>query len=546
MHISKIAIQNFKSIYDPLVIDFDTQYGGFWKLSGPVGSGKTSIGEAILFGLYGSVGGKTNGSLISWGRKHGKVEIWLQASGRQIYIRREMNSYGQSPMYAEIDGEELITPDKRGTQSVLEQEYYDISRTTLELLCIISFNNFKSLVTLNARDSRAFLDQVLGISSLTPYIEACKALSKEAGQDLERVRGDIRRSEAQIETARSLMAKSHVEGDSAEVRSQIQELSRKIQDINDSLAKAQREIQGRISKARERLSEIKSHGKEASKAIALIEGGKCPTCGSPMDRGPLEGLQERRKALLEEYSKIQKEIEGMEGDLGKRSGEAREEAQPLEKDLQEKKALLVRLQEQERRRKVTTGEIEALQASLQDASLRAEVLERSLVQWSSLLDILTVDVKQYIISSFIPALNQNIASFARRMPLAYSIVFDNAFKCTISLAGTEDEIPISSLSTGQLKIADMTVIMAVLGTVMGSGGLNVMFLDELFSNLSKDSGDEMVRVLREFAPPSSSVFIISHTDIDDRGFDGVLSLHLEKDPKENRYFTRWDSRKIGG
>ena len=545
MHISKIAIQNFKSIYDPLVIDFDTQYGGFWKLSGPVGSGKTSIGEAILFGLYGSVGGKTNGSLISWGRKHGKVEIWLQASGRQIYIRREMNSYGQSPMYAEIDGEELITPDKRGTQSVLEQEYYDISRTTLELLCIISFNNFKSLVTLNARDSRAFLDQVLGISSLTPYIEACKALSKEAGQDLERVRGDIRRSEAQIETARSLMAKSHVEGDSAEVRSQIQELSGKIQDINDSLAKTQREIQGRISKARERLSEIKSHGKEASKAIALIEGGKCPTCGSPMDRGPLEGLQERRKALLEEYSKIQKEIEGMEGDLGKRSGEAREEARPLEKDLQEKKALLVRLQEQERRRKVTTGEIEALQASLQDASLRAEVLERSLIQWSSLLDILTVDVKQYIISSFIPALNQNIASFARRMSLAYSIVFDNAFKCTISLAGTEDEIPISSLSTGQLKIADMTVIMAVLGTVMGSGGLNVMFLDELFSNLSKDSGDEMVRVLREFAPPSSSVFIISHTDIDDRGFDGVLSLHLEKDPKENRYFTRWDSRKIG-
>ena len=545
MHISKIAIQNFKSIYDPLVIDFDTQYGGFWKLSGPVGSGKTSIGEAILFGLYGSVGGKTNGSLISWGRKHGKVEIWLQASGRQIYIRREMNSYGQSPMYAEIDGEELITPDKRGTQSVLEQEYYDISRTTLELLCIISFNNFKSLVTLNARDSRAFLDQVLGISSLTPYIEACKALSKEAGQDLERVRGDIRRSEAQIETARSLMAKSHVEGDSAEVRSQIQELSGKIQDINDSLAKTQREIQGRISKARERLSEIKSHGKEASKAIALIEGGKCPTCGSPMARGPLEGLQERRKALLEEYSKIQKEIEGMEGDLGKRSGEAREEARPLEKDLQEKKALLVRLQEQERRRKVTTGEIEALQASLQDASLRAEVLERSLIQWSSLLDILTVDVKQYIISSFIPALNQNIASFARRMSLAYSIVFDNAFKCTISLAGTEDEIPISSLSTGQLKIADMTVIMAVLGTVMGSGGLNVMFLDELFSNLSKDSGDEMVRVLREFAPPSSSVFIISHTDIDDRGFDGVLSLHLEKDPKENRYFTRWDSRKIG-
>lgn len=545
MHISKISIQNFKSIYDPLVIDFDTQYGGFWKLSGPVGSGKTSIGEAILFGLYGSVGGKTNGSLISWGRKHGKVEIWLQASGHQVYIRREMNSYGQSPMYAEIDGEELITPDKRGTQSVLEQEYYDISRTTLELLCIISFNNFKSLVTLNARDSRAFLDQVLGISSLTPYIEACKTLSREAGNNLEKARGDIRTIEAQIETARSLMAKSHVEGDPDQVRGQIQEILKSINKINESLKETQKDVQGRISQGRERLSEIKSQGKETSKAIALIEGGKCPTCGSPMDRGPLEGLQEKRKTLLEEYSKIQKEIEALGKELDKKSQEAKSQNEPLEKDLQEKKSLLVRLQEQERRRKVTSGEIEALEAALGESKLKAEILERSLIQWSSLLDILTVDVKQYIISSFIPALNQNIASFAHRMSLAYSIVFDNSFKCTISLAGTEDEIPISSLSTGQLKIADMTVIMAVLGTVMGSGGLNVMFLDELFSNLSKDSGDEMVRVLREFAPPSSSVFIISHTDIDDRGFDGVLSLHLEKDPKENRYFTRWDSRKIG-
>ena len=46
MKIHKIKIEKFKSIYDPLEIDFQ-QVKGFWQISGPVGSGKTTIGEAI-------------------------------------------------------------------------------------------------------------------------------------------------------------------------------------------------------------------------------------------------------------------------------------------------------------------------------------------------------------------------------------------------------------------------------------------------------------------------------------------------------------------
>ena len=48
MYINKIKISNFKSIYDPLELDF-TLNNGFWKISGAVGAGKTTIGEAIIF-----------------------------------------------------------------------------------------------------------------------------------------------------------------------------------------------------------------------------------------------------------------------------------------------------------------------------------------------------------------------------------------------------------------------------------------------------------------------------------------------------------------
>ena len=103
MNIQKIKIENFKSIYEPLELDFN-DIKGFWKISGSVGAGKTTIGEAIIFGLFGTVGGKNNSDLISWGKKHGLIEIWLTTKGRNLYIKRELNAYGQSPIYVEVDG----------------------------------------------------------------------------------------------------------------------------------------------------------------------------------------------------------------------------------------------------------------------------------------------------------------------------------------------------------------------------------------------------------------------------------------------------------
>ena len=64
MYIEKIKIENFKSIYDPLELDF-TNIKGLWKINGDVGSGKTTIGEAVIFGLFGSIKGKNNADLIS-------------------------------------------------------------------------------------------------------------------------------------------------------------------------------------------------------------------------------------------------------------------------------------------------------------------------------------------------------------------------------------------------------------------------------------------------------------------------------------------------
>jgi ABC-type multidrug transport system ATPase subunit len=132
-----------------------------------------------------------------------------------------------------------------------------------------------------------------------------------------------------------------------------------------------------------------------------------------------------------------------------------------------------------------------------------------------------------ILESFIPALNKNIMQYAQQLHQPYIVSFDNSFKCSVSLCGYNNDIPLSSLSTGQLKTVDMMIILGILGTVIGSASANVIFLDELFSNLDGNLRNDMCSVLKNFITDGDTIFVISHQDLDDRYFNGTIKLHID-------------------
>jgi ABC-type multidrug transport system ATPase subunit len=149
------------------------------------------------------------------------------------------------------------------------------------------------------------------------------------------------------------------------------------------------------------------------------------------------------------------------------------------------------------------------------------------VSWDRLCNILSNDVRAKILESFIPALNKNIMRYATELHQPYIVSFDNSFKCSVSLCGYNDNIPLSSLSTGQLKTVDMMIILGVLGTVIGASSTNVIFLDELFSNLDGGLRNDMCSVLHNFISPNDTMFVISHQDLDERYFNGTIKLHID-------------------
>ena len=167
MRIKDITIRNFRSLYGEHFFDFNS-LDGLTKLSGVIGVGKTSLGEAILFGLFGKVREHNNPDLCSWHIKKDEcfVELNMISKNKEINIKRSLTQ----PLEVTIDGKLLSASNKKDTQEILEEEYYDVPKLAIEKMCIISFNAFKnSLAAMNPGETRQFLDDIFGFKTFTEY-----------------------------------------------------------------------------------------------------------------------------------------------------------------------------------------------------------------------------------------------------------------------------------------------------------------------------------------------------------------------------------------
>lgn len=536
MYIRKIKIDKFKSFYEPLELDFD-QVKGLWKVSGSVGSGKTSIGEAILFGLFGTISGKNNGDLVSWGHEFAHIELWCRSNSREIYIKRKVAASGWSNIYVEIDGEELVFTNKRDAQKQLEEEYFDVSRVTMELLCIISFNNFKSLATLNPGETKRFLDQVLGFYTLTQYSDACKQLKHDNDHKINDIQSEIMKIDARLDTLHQMSNVKFIEGDIDECNKQLKEIDKQAAEFITKHSNVINDLQTKNNKLSQESLKIKTLGQAKAKEIAFIEKGICPTCGAPIDQSQLETKKAEKEVLLKQYTDLNTQINENVSLVNQEKRKYEDNIKPLKEQKEVLRNKISTLRAQESRLTVNQEEIEKLKIEKSKQEAEYDKCLAECTNWDRLINIISNDVRAKILESFIPALNKNIMKYATELHQPYIVSFDRMFKCFVSLAGYEKDIPLSSLSTGQLKTVDMMIILGVLGTIIGSSSANVIFLDELFSNLDGGLRNDMCSVLHNFISKNNTMFVISHQDLDEKYFNGTMKLHIDHKGQFEKHST---------
>lgn len=526
MRLHNIRIRDFKSLYGDNYFDFDT-LDGLVKLSGAIGSGKTSLGEAIIWGLFGTIKKINNTHLIAWNTKACEIEINLESKGHNINILRNI----KENLQIHVDGKLLIASNKRDTQQILEEEYFDVPKLTVIKMCVISFNEFNSIAAMNPGETKQFLDNVFGFKTFTEYNEQSVVEKKEEVRQQTELNAIYTETENQMQYLINKKSEQQKElSNSIDIDKLTEDRAiyvDKGKALKDKFNELTAEYKQKDSDMYNKMLELSTLGKVAKNNYNTFKSGKCPTCGHEVDNDKIEEY----KSTMLKYAASYKEIDAARMQL-------KDEYQPkideLNKEMSELRTLIsdidTKIKIHENNKRLINENYDALineyKEKLVSIKSKIDKSDIEIGEWNEIGDLFAKTLRYNLLDTLIPNINSSIQYYMNKLDQNYSVEFDKEFKPHIYIDGYQKEISYNSLSTGQRKTLDMAVIFGVLQNIIATVNFNVFFLDELFSNLDSDSRNTMLDLLNSTLAKDRSIFVINHAEMNDDYFKHKIRVKL--------------------
>ena len=526
MRLHNIRIRDFKSLYGDNYFDFDT-LDGLVKLSGAIGSGKTSLGEAIIWGLFGTIKKINNTHLIAWNTKACEIEINLESKGHNINILRNI----KENLQIHVDGKLLIASNKRDTQQILEEEYFDVPKLTVIKMCVISFNEFNSIAAMNPGETKQFLDNVFGFKTFTEYNEQSVVEKKEEVRQQTELNAIYTETENQMQYLINKKSEQQKElSNSIDIDKLTEDRAiyvDKGKALKDKFNELTAEYKQKDSDMYNKMVELSTLGKVAKNNYNTFKSGKCPTCGHEVDNDKIEEY----KSTMLKYAASYKDIDAARIQL---KNEYQPKIDELNKEISELRTLIsdidTKIKIHENNKRLINENYDALineyKEKLVSIKSKIDKSDIEIGEWNEIGDLFAKTLRYNLLDTLIPNINSSIQYYMNKLDQNYSVEFDKEFKPHIYIDGYQKEISYNSLSTGQRKTLDMAVIFGVLQNIIANVNFNVFFLDELFSNLDSDSRNTMLDLLNSTLAKDRSIFVINHAEMNDDYFKHKIRVKL--------------------
>lgn len=542
MIIHNIRISNFKSLYGEHYFDFD-KCKGLIKLSGPIGSGKTSLAEAIIWGLFGNIKGQTNTSIVSWNEKVCEIELNITSNNKQINIKRNL----KEPLYISVDGKTIAASNKKDTQQILEEELLDVPKLAIVKMCIISFSQFNSLANMNPAETKQFLDDIFGFKLFTEYNNIIVNERKIFQNEIIKLEALFEETNKQIETLKEKKDKQKNEiinntnisklneDKSIYLEKGIEIKTKKDNIINEKNAKI-KEIDLNIREIDKKIVEITTLGKQARNNYNTFKSGICPTCGQKIEQSHLDLYKNQINECQSNYENCNKEKQNLEKKKIEISNSYNSNINDFESQLEEFRSKINLINSE---LKTYNESIELInnnydeliseyEAKLQNIDNNLKKSNKDLLEWDELSTLFTKTLRYRLLETLIPHINKSIQYFINKLDQSFSLKFDQEFKAHIYVEYYNREIAYNNLSTGQKKTLDLAIIFGILQNIMTTIDTNIIFLDELFSNMDADARNIMLSLLNEsISDNNKSIFVVNHAEMQDDYFDHKIRVKLE-------------------
>ena len=539
MKIHKIKITNFRSLYGTHEFVFD-DLEGLVKLSGPIGSGKTSVGEAVICALFGKVKDHTSPNMIAWGTDTYELEVDLTSRGHNIHVIRNP----KKQLDVTVDGKQIAATGKNDMQSTLE-EYYDVPRLAIEKMCIINFNSFSSLASLTPYETKQFLDDIFGFHTFTEYNDEVVLERKDEQVRLTGLQAILQDTQQQIQYLENKKQKQQEEilnsvditGLDAKREEYVNEGIRlkTIYDTNNADIQALRsECAQKVNELRRKQTEAATLGKVQKDNYNKFKEGKCPTCGHDIEQTVIESYKQKMESYAADWHHYEEDIQKINDEYNEKTFEKININNDL---LTQMNDLKQHIREIDNKVNIYKNNLKLINENFDDLISsyikKREDIERQITEsdkeigeWNELNDLFSKTLRYKLLDTLIPHINSSIHYYMSKLEQGYKVVYDQEFKAHIYTDNIDGEISYKDLSTGQKKTLDMAIIFGILQNLIANVDFNLVFLDELFANLDTDARNTMLSVLQESLAEHRSVFVINHADMSDDFFNHKIRVRL--------------------
>lgn len=512
-------------------------------IEGENGSGKSSIKEALTVSAYGRSAIRKMKDLPNWINKSAYTYNELETSnGDQVIIER-----GIDPNFTQIkiNGVSHNLPDKRKIDSFVEDEILGLNFSTFCNTISLSFDDFKSFISLSASDKRKIVDPIFGIDILSEMRSKVKEDLKESSKKLDAINLSISKNEMILEKSNNQLEslkkkidqdnsgkKEKLKSDILKAESDLNKKKSKFNDLKtkiDSLTKVVNEYTTKIAKHKANISEF-------DKKLKVYQSNRCPHCLSDLTgdksvsiKEAIEKKKEDERSALEkvniEFGKISKEISSLRSDqdiVKSDFYDIQSSIKSLNKSLTDLNNESTNEHEESIRSIIST-----IQEEISKSKEESKTYSEEMSLYKTLDEVLSDNgIKRVLIERVIPLLNNRISEISERLDFKFTFCFDNNFNPIINHLGME--ISPESLSTGQRKKMNLIVLLSFIELIkMKHNKMNVMFLDEIFSGLDKTNVYKAIEILREYADRyNMTVFVVSHESLPEEFFNKKIQVSM--------------------
>jgi len=540
MKIRKIEWKNFSSYGNKKqVLDFP-ESACLFQVVGENGAGKTSISQVISFCLYGKVEGKKLGDIPNRINGNTWTRVEFESNGKNITVER-----GLEPSFFSlyIDGVKYDQSGTKNVQDYLADDLIGIPFYVFNNTISLSINDFKSFIKMSPQDKRAIVDKIFGFHILNQMREALKGETKRIKETLDVLSGKLQSAEKSIEKSEAEMTSllSTIEQETKDELATLNESLEKFRTIQSLHSEKisefktyEQEISDLVTSSSRSLIEARTKYQDLERRLSLYESEKCPTCESSLEsefHQALKGsLTSERDSSLTSFNNCEtalNDVKLKETEMKSKKLELQSKGTKIDLRIREVLSEIQRLESSNRDKQVESLKriVESLE---QDKNkLEADTIktqEKNL--WiKSLDDVLSEKgVKQMAIKTILPSLNSEILDLLRDMHLDYQVVFDEEFKASLYHMGVE--IPIQSLSTGEMKKVDFVVLISIMKLMkLKFSTINLLFLDELFSSVDPEGVHSILQILRKNSRDMGlNIFVINHAPMPHEIFDWKLDV----------------------